>query len=274
MTYVNAVNEMLEWIGQPPVTAITVSGNDETNEAQTILDRASYEVQAQGWYCNTTLDATLALALARFVFTVGTGTFVIGETVTESSTGATGTYAYEETVGATSYIYLVPVSGTFTGNHALTGATSAATKTATTYALQTTGKIALPASYLVVVPSETASEQAKIVQRGSFLWDAVNKTYTFSLPVHVELVEGLAFTSLPLQLASLVVKTAGAKFHAYKLRGVTLPPERQLELRQATTHALQEDQDLRAVDTTNTAEARAIKGNRNAWTYRALQTAA
>lgn len=52
MTKLQAVNEMLWSIGEDPVNTIT-SGLPDAEQAESILDRVSREIQIQGWHCNT-----------------------------------------------------------------------------------------------------------------------------------------------------------------------------------------------------------------------------
>lgn len=66
--------------------------------------------------------------------TVGAGPFVIGETVTQTGSGATGLFV--AIVGTT--IYLEEATGTFNGTGLLTGSTSSATYTPTATSVQTT----------------------------------------------------------------------------------------------------------------------------------------
>jgi hypothetical protein len=61
------------------------------------------------------------------LFTVLTGTFVLGETVTQATSGATGVVLAVITGG----VYLGSVTGTFDNTHVITGGTSTATGTAT-----------------------------------------------------------------------------------------------------------------------------------------------
>lgn len=58
-----------------------------------------------------------------------TGTFVEGETITESTSSATGTLRRLDAGGSSKALYIEPVSGTFTGGQTLTGGTSSATAT-------------------------------------------------------------------------------------------------------------------------------------------------
>lgn len=58
-----------------------------------------------------------------------TGTFVLGETVTETTSAATGLVKRIDVAGSSKVIYLSVVSGTFAGAKLLTGGTSGATAT-------------------------------------------------------------------------------------------------------------------------------------------------
>lgn len=59
MTKLEAVNEMLEAIGIPAVTALDTGGTTEEAEAEVILDRWTDRVLAKGWNCNTADEKTL-----------------------------------------------------------------------------------------------------------------------------------------------------------------------------------------------------------------------
>jgi hypothetical protein len=74
-----------------------------------------------------------------------TGTFQVGETITQATSGATGTVTSVQT----GYIYYKGVSGTFNGTNVITGGTSGATATVTA----ATGQ----ANYLLVLSSLTAA---------------------------------------------------------------------------------------------------------------------
>lgn len=73
-------------------------------------------------------------ALATTVFTGAfTGTFVLGETVTQATSGATGVVLAIST--SPTALVLKSVTGTFDATHVLTGGTSGATATATSVAI-------------------------------------------------------------------------------------------------------------------------------------------
>ena len=60
ITKLDAVNQILESIGEDPVSSLS-SGLPDAEAAERILDRISREVQAKGWLCNTEREYTLSL---------------------------------------------------------------------------------------------------------------------------------------------------------------------------------------------------------------------
>jgi hypothetical protein len=76
-----------------------------------------------------TVETRKLLTEARIPFTGLTGTFVLGETVTETTSAETGVILWIEVSGTTGVLGLGDVSGAFTGGLTLTGGTSSATAT-------------------------------------------------------------------------------------------------------------------------------------------------
>lgn len=56
MTKLEAVNEMLEALGEPPATALDTGGTSEVAQAETILDREHERLLRRGWAANTILE--------------------------------------------------------------------------------------------------------------------------------------------------------------------------------------------------------------------------
>ena len=56
MTTLDAVNELLESIGEPPVTALDTGGTSDEGDAERILDREVKRQLTKGWVANTELD--------------------------------------------------------------------------------------------------------------------------------------------------------------------------------------------------------------------------
>ncbi len=71
----------------------------------------------------------LEYSCVRFPVSGGSGTFTEGETVTESTSSATGVLRRTDQSAGTPVLYIAPATGTFTGGQTLTGGTSGATKT-------------------------------------------------------------------------------------------------------------------------------------------------
>jgi hypothetical protein len=61
MTELDAVNAMLETIGQPPVSTLSGALALETSIAVDVLNSISREVQNVGWYFNTAYDVSFPL---------------------------------------------------------------------------------------------------------------------------------------------------------------------------------------------------------------------
>lgn len=77
------------------------------------------------------LNATFGQSHACVAFPVSgvSGNFVVGETITQSTSLATGVLRRADIGVGTPTLYIVPSTGTFTGGQTLTGATSGATAT-------------------------------------------------------------------------------------------------------------------------------------------------
>lgn len=58
-TELDAVNMMLQSIGQAPVNSLAVSGVKDVNMAQLALHNTSREVQTRGWWFNTETEVSL-----------------------------------------------------------------------------------------------------------------------------------------------------------------------------------------------------------------------
>lgn len=264
MTTLEAVNEMLEWIEQPPVDELDTGGTSDEAEAERTLDRISKEIQmrsdGRGWYVNTE-ELSLGVPDTKIAVSGVTGTFSYGETVTQSGSGATGTFDHI----LSGFMYLHSVSGTFvSGPNTLTGGTSAATATAGAYTAITESRIALnPDELLTVLPSEEEGESLRIVPRGEFFWDTEDGTYTFDESLEITIVRMLDIDEMTNALASHIVKEAAWNFMRYKFPGRVDSEARQLERRAAKAAAWNEDANLRRTNVLETHEARRIKGSRN-----------
>lgn len=254
---------MLEWIGQPRPDSLDTGGTSDEAEAERTLDRISAEIQRMGWFVNEE-ELSLGVPDTRIAVSGGTGTFTYGETVTESVSGATGTF--DHILDGFMYINRVRVSGTFTGGQTLTGGTSSATRTGGAYTAITESRVALnPDELLKVLPSELESESQRIVTRGPFFWDAENATYIFNErdELNLRIVRMLDIDEMTGALASYIAKEAAWNFMRYKLPGRVDTENRYAEMLRAKAAAFDEDIMLRKSNVLNSSHALDVKGRRD-----------
>jgi hypothetical protein len=205
LTKLEAVNEMLAAIKEFPVAALDPGGTSTAALAESVLDRENKRVQSRGWHENSEYDVDLEPPDLEIAVTGTTGTFIAGETVTESTSGATGRF---HQIDDDDKMELTVLTGTFTGGKTLTGATSTATRTggAGTTAL-TEGEIVLDADVLRV---DGTSDD--VVMRSGKLYDRDENTATFDDTVNVTLVRLLDFDDLSPETKDLVAVQAKKKF--------------------------------------------------------------
>lgn len=256
ITTLDAVNEILEIIGEPAFLALDTGGTSIAAEAETMLNREGDRIQKQGWFVNQEFDFTIQIATLKIAVSGGAGVFLFGETVTESISGATGTFKFEEA----GEMFLVPITGTFTGGQLLTGGTSTATRDGAAATTITESKIALDPTWVHIEPWET--EEKRFVRFGSFLRDVRDQTLIFTRDVTVELIQLLDFLDLTDKLQEYIVKAAAKKFQRFKKRGAFDERIARDEEIEARTLASQEDGDLRGDNILETNEARLLKGSR------------
>ena len=134
-TELEAVNEMLEVIGEAPVSSLAVTGRTDVAIAQSVLNREIRRLCARGWYWNTEHEVTLS------------------------------------------------VDGG--------------------------SKIPVPANALRVDPSDLSSE---VTQRGGYLYDLKNHTYTFTSSIKVDIVYALSFDDLVEDARAYVAIVAARRF--------------------------------------------------------------
>lgn len=107
---------------------------EKTREVQTVKNMSAIELSAVArheFFGNLLLAAFgLGYACVKIPISSLSGNYSIGETVTESTSGATGVVRrIDESDSSAPALYLDPASGTFTGGETLTGGTSGATST-------------------------------------------------------------------------------------------------------------------------------------------------
>jgi len=202
LTKLEAVNEILEAVDIWPVAALDPSGTSDATEAERVLDRENVRVQGQGWPENTEENVSMTLPVTKLTAVAGAGTFTIGETVTATGSGATGTFSYR--LG--NVLYLIPLAGTFLDTDtALTGADSGATMGAvSTVAAESTPKIGLKTDILAV----EGYGHKKFAIREGYLYDLVNNTTAFSAAPIVRLVRKLDFADTDPKTKDLIVARA------------------------------------------------------------------
>lgn len=261
MTKLEAVNEILEGLGEPAASALDTGGTSIEGEAEDFLDRYNRRIQHQGWAWNEEDEITLTLPDTSIAHGSVTGTFEYGETITGGTSSATGTFYY--TLSGT--MYMVAVSGTFQSGETLTGGTSSATASSTAapstitearHAVDTTNWLSV---------EEHKDELVKFVQRGGYLYDTDDNTFTFDDDVKINRVKLLDFTDLTDALADYIVKAAAYNFQRFKRADQGDDQFLIQELTKAKVRAEQEDSDQRRTNILKTPGALRVKGNRNDW---------
>lgn len=257
MTTLEAVNEILAGLGQPPVTALETGTTSEAGEAETYLNNATRRIQRNGWSFNRQANVTLALPNRTVSCSGGSGTFTYGETITQATSTATGTFYYEES----GKVYLVDVSGTFDASNALTGGTSSATRaTVTATDSITSAKHAVQSSVLMIRPS--TREAAQFSRNSGFLFDTLNNTATFTAAVVVDQTLAYSFANMPEYMHEYAVQDASVQFQRYKRRGLADDQFLIQELIKARINARQADQDNARINVFDTMESLAARGYR------------
>lgn len=255
MEKLEAVNEILEAVGETASTELDTGGTSEVAEAEAHLERARLKILRRGWACNRELRLTITRPTIKIGFSVSTGTFTLGQLVTHSG-GATGTFAYEEG----GFVYLRPVSGTFTGSGSLT-ASGGVLRTVTSYEIAAESKIPVDPDWLSIMPAER--EPIAFVQRSGFLYDSYLSTAELSADVTASVVVALDFDDLPLSLARYVIAEASATFQRFKNRGQFDESLLQQAILEAKIDAEIEDSDASQANLLTTPQAAAVRGFRS-----------
>lgn len=274
MTKLEAINEMLESLGEPAASALDTGGTSIEAEAETIYDREKRRVLGRGpgfqvneytiipgWACNGEEDIDLNFASVSLTGTITTGTFTKGERVTQATSGAVGLIIDAYTSADTTYL-IAPISGTFNGANNITGGTSGtSTATVTAVSNPTSGVIPIEDDVIHVKPYNTW-QSMKIVERARRLYDQEDNTFTFDDAVKVALTRNLNTADLPEQLASYIVKVASFEFQRFKKRGQVDDAMASQEMMLARVEAERESRSMRAVNPLHTSHTRNVKGRR------------
>jgi hypothetical protein len=256
VTILQAVNEILAGLGEPPVTVLDTGGTSEAAEAETYIDNAMREIILEGW--PQTADENREVPLPTFRLTVnGSATaFVWGETVTIGSVEVI--FSHFELVGATLYMF---VSGATTpGTGTATGGTSGLTKTVSAVTALSTSKIGVGSDWTAIRAG--TREYKRITVRDGFLFDLDDLTTAFTGNVFLDIKRDGSFDELTDALQNYIVKKAAMLFQRYKKRGVTDDQFLRDRLIEARGMALRERQDHARTNIHRTSEANAISGDR------------
>jgi len=239
MTLLEAVNQMIQAIGMRPVTTYTASDGSQAAIAAGLVADYNRRIQARGWHCNTETDVELPPPDTAIVYVdPPTGTFLAGETVTETTSGATGRFGYLYD-GSVYLTELDDTTAAFTGGQVLTGAVSGATVTGTTAATVTEGFIYMDADVLSADPVSTG--QPDVTNRGGRFYNITDNTFTFDAVLTVQQVRLLAFTQLPPTMADLVTVEATLAFCTNQ--HMPVPDDIKTRLGEVRMRAAQEDGD-------------------------------
>lgn len=271
MTTLEAVNELLQATGQPAVSATTATGTFPTKtydnatdqgEAELYLDRECKKILNKGWYQNTVTEFRINAPLTKLTIGAITGTYTFGETVTEATSLATGTFNYQ----SGGFMYVYTTSGTFVGTtKVLTGGTSGATCTDSAVATLTSGRIAYPSTWLKVVPANSewrsfTPDNGYFYLLGSPPVAGTDPTFNFSGSIAVNYVEWRDISAITQALAEYVVRSACVKFQRYKRNGAEVDGHLLQELALAKVRADQEEQQLSGRNLCQTAAGRLFTG--------------
>lgn len=274
-TQLQAVSEILEALGEPPVTSLDTGGTSLEGEAETFLDRWRRRVLADGpgvqvnesvllaggWATNTEEDVDLNFASVSLTGTISTGTFTKGERVTQATSGAVGLIVDAYTTTDTTYL-IAPISGTFNGANNITGGSSGvSTATISAVANPTSGIIPIEDDVFAIKPYNLTWPY-KISERNRRLYDQNDNTFTFDDSVKVVLSRNLPIVQLPEKLAAFVIQTASYHLQRYKKRGQIDDQINGQDLIVARQAAIRESLEQRPINVLQTSGALSVKGRR------------
>lgn len=240
-----AVNLIRRGLGVPAASALDTGTLSMSGEAETFLDEKVVSIMGERpWHNISVYELELELPDSRFTVTGGSGTFTFGETVTQQTSGATGIFKYLITEGATTYMYLVSVSGTFTtGSLTLTGGTSGATKTGASYTAVTEARHAVSSDWTRVVPAPRQS--VFFTREADYLYnpDPDELTFTWDQNVFINYQKVLAWTSLTDAQQEYIARAAALDYQRYKNPSRMQDALLYQQMLRAKATALQEDID-------------------------------
>jgi len=263
MTTLEGINLMLTEMRLAPVLALDTGQTSDAGEAESILDRERIRILERGWAQNTDPAVEVYPPTDSIAFTVGTGpgaaySFLVGESVGESVSGAKG--IVQAVVGST--IFLAN-RGTvaFTGGQTLTGSASGATRAGSARPALTDGFLRVGTDWITV--RQSSDEPLRITPRGGRLFNDADRTFVFTGLVKLTLAQTISFDQLSNKLARYIAIEAAMAFQRYKKGSISNEATITDNRDKARMEAEDEDSDLRRFNSHETAEARAMRGNRS-----------
>ncbi len=259
MTTLQAVNRIVRVIGEPPFPALDTGGTSVAAEAETLLDEMSMEIQTRGWHENTR-RTTISPPDVEIAVSGGSGTFTDGETVTETTSGATGRF---HQIDADGNMELTVLTGTFTGGETLTGGTSGGTRTGAGTTVLTEGEIVVDDA-VIRIDTTAASASMDVCRAGpsgNKLYDRYNETYIFSDDLTISQTILLSFTALTPELQALIVAHAKVEFNQTNEQDRTMDAFLQPKLDDAEGEAARMDMENADLNMLTTPHVSRISGH-------------
>lgn len=209
-------------------------------------------------------DAFSAVPDTRLAYSGGDPTFTANETVTQGTSGATGTFIYTDATN--DYVWVLRTGAVpFTSASLdIVGGTSGLTKTCTAAVVYDIGRLVVPSTWIYAKRADV--EWKRVVNRGGFLYDLTtpgSETAKFTSACKLFVVEYIVFTSLSDKLQEYIVRKACLTFQRKMKRGQIDEALAQQALLMAKIEAEQEDGDSAETNVFQTNEMRRATGNRN-----------
>lgn len=202
------INRILESIGEYPVDDVN-STNPDVVQANAILSRVNRQIQAERWHFNHRRHVVLLLPTDTLEVSGGLGTFLFDETVSETVSGATGTFKY--ILDGVMSIVKDDGSADFVGNDTITGTTTAATRDTVAHATVTTARHATNQLWLRV-DSSRQSAFVDVTQTGQYLYNKDQNTFDFTAEITVDYVLFVPLENTPIALVDYVCAQAAREF--------------------------------------------------------------
>ncbi|HUU82373.1 MAG TPA: hypothetical protein VM243_02610 [Phycisphaerae bacterium] len=255
LTKLQAVNKCLSAIHEWPAAALDTAGDTIITRAEEEVDKYCTQLQQKGFHENTEDDIELFPPDLQMSLTGEvTGTFIAGETVTETTSGATGTFYQIDTD-----MFLLVASGEFTGGETLTGSDSSATVTGDVPTAITEGQIVLAAD---VLEADTwgASAGRDVTIRDGKLFDRDNNTLVFTESLKMQLIRELPFAELSVGFRFWIACAAAVRFQRSHLGSKNADPELLQEMADARDTFYRSNADRADHNILRTTMARQIQG--------------